>query len=253
MIDIHTHIMPGVDDGAKDIHMAIQMIRNAAAGGTTDIILTPHCASAYGFHNDNTEELEEHFQYLHRQVVKLQIPIRLHAGMEILYEGKEHFLKCEKGFHPLCGSRYLLVEYYFDVPKEEFIEGVETICTCGYIPIIAHPERYSCVQEECLQGQQGMLLEAKEKGALFQVNKGSLAGKHGEKSLRTGEWMLQNDWVDFIASDAHHPAYRNAGLREVKSYIQKRYGVHRAKRLFEDNPRCVIENKPIVEGHTGGQ
>ena len=109
------------------------------------------------------------------------------------------------------------------------------------------------MQEECLQGQQGMLLEAKEKGALFQVNKGSLAGKHGEKSLRTGEWMLQNDWVDFIASDAHHPAYRNAGLREVKSYIQKRYGVHRAKRLFEDNPRCVIENKPIVEGHTGGQ
>lgn len=253
MIDIHTHIMPGVDDGAKDIHMAIQMIRNAVAGGTTDIILTPHCATAYGFYNYDGEELEEHFQYLCREVAWLQIPVRLHPGMEVLYEGQAHFLYHEKDFYPLCGSRYLLVEHYFDISREGFLEGAETVHSCGYIPIVAHPERYACVQEDCLSGQRSLLLEAKEKGALFQVNKGSLAGKHGEKSLQTGEWMLEQDLVDFIASDAHHPRFRNAGLRNVEKYIRKEFGSDRAKRLFEDHPRCIIEDNPIIGEHIGGQ
>ena len=252
MIDIHTHIMPGVDDGARDIHMAIQMIRNAALGGTTDIILTPHCAEAYGFYNYDSEELEEYFQSLCREVARGQIPIRLHAGMEVLYEGKEHFLRNENQFHSLCGSRYMLIEYYFDVSREEIIEGVETVCACGYIPIIAHPERYACVQEECLLANGKLLLEVREKDALFQVNKGSLAGKHGDRSLQTAEWMFKNDFVDFVASDAHNPRFRNAGLRDVQAYIQKQYGSRRAKRLFEDNPRCIIEDRIIGKEQIGG-
>ena len=125
--------------------------------------------------------------------------------------------------------------------------------SCGYIPIVAHPERYACVQEDCLWGQKSLLLEAREKGALFQVNKGSLAGKHGEKSLQTSEWMLEQDLVDFIASDAHHPRFRNAGLWNVEKYIRKEFGPDRAKRLFEENPRCIVEDNKITGKHTGGK
>ena len=77
MIDIHTHIMPGVDDGARDIHMAIEMIRNAAVGGTTDIILTPHCAEAYGFYNYDSEELDVFYRQLCKEVERFQIPVFL--------------------------------------------------------------------------------------------------------------------------------------------------------------------------------
>lgn len=245
MIDIHTHIMPGVDDGARDIHMAIEMIRNAAVGGTTDIILTPHCAEAYGFYNYDSEELDVFYRQLCKEVERFQIPVRLHAGMEVLYEGRDHFLEYEKEYYPLCGSRYMLIEYFFDVPVYEFLEGVETVCSCGYTPIIAHPERYNCVQDDCLLEHGQLLVQAIKQGALLQVNKGSLAGKHGEKSQQTGEYILSHKLVNFIASDAHHPQFRNTGLRNVENYIRKQYGIQLAKRLFEDNPRCIIENKAI--------
>ena len=87
-------------------------------------------------------------------------------------------------------------------------------------------------------------------GALFQVNKGSLMGRHGVKSLHTAVWMLEQNQVDFIASDAHHPKYRNAGLRFVEQEIREKYGEAKARCIFEENPRKVIENKPIIRRQT---
>ena len=92
--------------------------------------------------------------------------------------------------------------------------------------------------------------KAAEMGALFQVNKGSLMGKHGVKSLHTAVWMLEKEWVDFIASDAHHPQYRNAGLKYVEQEIREKYGKSKAKTIFEENPRKVIEDKPIIRRQT---
>ena len=102
MIDIHTHIMPGVDDGASNYQMAIQMLQNASAGGTTDVFLTPHCAPSYGFFNANDERLASCFKRLCYEVVKRGIQVRLHPGMEILFEGKHEFLYQKEDYYPLC-------------------------------------------------------------------------------------------------------------------------------------------------------
>ncbi len=246
LIDIHTHIMPGVDDGAKNYQMALQMLKNAAAGGTTDVFLTPHCAPSYGFFNYNDDALGTCFNRLCYEVRRHNIPIRLHPGMEILFEGRKDFLCQTQDYYPLCGSRYYLIEYYFNVTESVLLEGIESVEEIGGIPIIAHPERYELIQEDCLSRKGLCVRKAAEMGALFQVNKGSLAGKHGVKSLHTAVWMLEQNFVDFIASDAHHPRYRNAGLRNVEREIREKYGEEKATSIFKENPKKVIENKPII-------
>ena len=246
MIDIHTHIMPGVDDGARNYQMAIQMLQNAAAGGTTDVFLTPHCAPSYGFFNVNDERLATCFKRLCHEVSKRGIPVCLHPGMEILFEGKQEFSYQKNDYYPLCGSRYYLIEYYFDVTEEVFLEGIESVFEIGGVPIIAHPERYEMIQEDCLFRKGECLKTAAEMGALFQVNKGSLMGRHGEQSSHTAVHMLEQGLVDFIASDAHHPQHRNAGLKYVEQSIRENYGESKVKTIFEENPRKLIEDKPII-------
>lgn len=241
MIDIHTHMLPGVDDGASDIQMSIQLILDAVRNGTKEIFLTPHCAPSYGFYNYDGEDLAQHFNYLCQVVYEQErIPVMLHPGMEVLYESREEMLRLSNDYFPLCGSRYLLMEYYFDVDEFHFLEGIETAQECGYVPVVAHPERY-----ECVQNNRQMIQEGREKGAYFQINKGSLGGRHGEDAQRTGEWMLHEDLADFIASDAHHPKQRGSNLRYVEEYVRFYYGEERARRIFMENPECIIHNRRI--------
>lgn len=236
MIDIHTHILPGVDDGAQSVEQALRLIRSAVRGGTREIILTPHCAPSYGFFNYDIEKLDLQFQKLCSLVCEReQIPVRLHPGMEVLYEGRREMLRHAKEYFPLCGGRCLLTEYYFDTDAYSFIEGIETARECGYIPIVAHPERYECIQET-----PALIAEARSRGALFQINKGSLAGRHGERAKAAGEWILSMDEADFIASDAHHPKRRGSSLAGVFRYVYERYGEKRARKIFEENPRRIM-------------
>lgn len=243
MIDIHTHIMPGVDDGAKNLDMAIRILEQAASTGTREVILTPHCAPAYGFFNYDGDMLAHVFHKLHREVERRNIPICIHPGMEILFEGRKNFLCHKEEYYPLCGSRYFLIEYFFDVPGEIFLEGIDTVKEVGYEPIVAHPERYHVVQQDCIKNQGELLVEAGNRGVLFQINKGSLSGKNGEKARQTAEWLLKQNIVDFVASDAHDSQRRTSRLDHVASYIRKKYGKDREKRLFHKNPECVITNK----------
>lgn len=105
----------------------------------------------------------------------------------------------------------------------------------GYIPVIAHPERYECVKKDW-----ELALEGCKKGAKFQINKSSLSGTHGEKAARCATCLLDMDLVDFIASDAHHVWERGSGLGRVCRFIEKEYGTERAKKLFVTNPRKVV-------------
>lgn len=236
MIDIHTHIMPGVDDGAETLDDALRLIMQAAEGGTKEIILTPHCAPSYGFFNFNDYFLEENFDRLCYAVEKERIPVILHPGMEVLYESREELLVHMDEYFPLCGGRYFLMEFFFDVSGDEFLEGIQTVREQGYIPVIAHPERYECVKKDWELAAEGY-----RKGAKFQINKSSLSGTHGEKAARCAVHLLDMDLVEFIASDAHYVRGRGSGLGRVRRFIEKEYGTERAKRLFVTNPGKVVK------------
>lgn len=241
MIDIHAHVLPGVDDGARTMKEALQLIRDAYEGGTREMIVTPHCAPAYGFFNFDNEELDEPFQRLCRAVEE-EIPVRLYPGMEILYEDEQSFLYHWQDYYPLCGSRYYLIEHYFDVEPEIFLESVDVLSAKGGIPVIAHPERYHFSWESM-----DMLLEGRKRGALFQINKGSLSGKHGKNAGRIAEKLLDLDAVDFIASDAHDPRYRGSSMKRVFQFIKSAYGEKRAYRILWKNPGRVLSNIPWTE------
>lgn len=242
MIDIHTHILPGVDDGARTVSDAIKMIRDSVKSGTREIILTPHCAPSYGFFNFDDETLDDSYVSLYRIVRQEGIPVILHPGMEVLYEGKHELAEQIDRYFPLCGSRYFLMEYYFDTPAEDFLEGISSVKEFGYVPVIAHPERYECVNRDW-----ELVLEGKRKGALFQMNKGSISGRHGERARRCSGRLLEADAVDFIASDAHDPRYRNSRLDRVYQFIQEEYGQERAYRLFAGNPERIVHNMQIMD------
>lgn len=238
MIDIHTHIMPGVDDGARTIRDSVSLIRQASEGGTTEIILTPHCAPSYDFFNYSDEYLEERYEQLCAVVARERIPVILHPGMEVLYEDREELLEHLEDYATLCGSRYFLMEYYFDASAETFLEGIRTLKSCGYIPVIAHPERYDCVKED-----RELAAEGRRLGAWYQVNKGSLSGTHGERSRRSAVWMMDQDLVDFVASDAHEVRRRGSALGRVYQYVKTEYGEERARRLFLENPGKVVRGQ----------
>lgn len=238
MIDIHTHILPGVDDGARTMEDALRLIRQAAEGGTREIILTPHCAPSYDFFNYNDERLGERFDRLCYAVYQEKIPVTLYSGMEVLYESREEFLYHLDDYAPLCGGRYLLMEYYFDVSRERFLEGIRTVKQCGYYPVIAHPERYDCVKKDL-----ELALEGRRLGAFLQINKSSLSGAHGEKAGQCAEKLLDLDAVEFLASDAHSVETRGSNLGRVYHYIRKEYGEERARRLFVENPGKIIWSK----------
>lgn len=242
MIDIHTHILPGVDDGARTVWDSLKLIRQAAQGGTKEIILTPHCAPSYDFFNFNDERLEESFQILCEAVYRERIPVILHPGMEVLYESREEFLVHGEDYASLCGSRYLLMEYYFDVSPIIFLEGIRTVQEWGMIPVVAHPERYDCVKAD-----PSLVQEGRRRRAWFQVNKGSLSGLHGRQSQKCASYLLDMDMVDFIASDAHDEKYRGSSLGRVYRYIRDEYGEERARRLFVENARKVITGEKCYE------
>lgn len=235
MIDIHTHILPGVDDGAESFRESLKLIRQAAEGGTKHIVLTPHCAPLYGFHNYRGRELQARFQRLCRMTVRERIPVTLYPGLEILYEVKDDFLFYLDEYVSLCNSRYFLIEFRFDVSEETFMEGIETVKREGMIPVIAHPERYRCVAKN-----PGLAVEGRSSGARYQINKGSLAGLHGSRAEKTAFILLDQDLVDYIASDAHHPFFRGSRLDRVYRFIKREYGREKAARLFVYNPLEIL-------------
>lgn len=239
MIDIHTHILPGLDDGARDMDEALRMIRHAWQRGTTELILTPHFAPAYGYNNSDIELLDQTFQKLCGIVYERErIPVILHPGMEVLYENHREFVNHMEHYFTLCGGEYFLMEYDFGVEEDRFLEGIQTALSYGQIPVIAHPERYACVQEN-----PELVREGKRKGAWFQMNKGSLSGRHGERARRSAVRLMDLDLIDFVASDAHDSRIRHTGLDRVFRFIYEEYGQERAYRLLEENPRKITADR----------
>ena len=240
MIDIQTHILPRGDDGAPDLEPSLQLLKEAAADGTDEIIVTPHCAPAYGFFNFDRDELDRRLEMLRKAAWEREIRIPIHPGMEVLYEGRREMLYHAEDYFTLCGSRYLLMEYFFDAEPRDLMEGISTARECGYLPVIAHPERYGCIRKHT-----HLAAWARREGALFQINKGSLAGRHGKAALMSAVRLLERDEADFIASDAHHPVRRDSRLGGVYAYVRDTFGRRRAERLFAENPRRIIEDRDI--------
>lgn len=240
MIDIHCHILPGMDDGSGNFSDSIEMAKLAAASGTRCIVATPHCNVPKMFQNHWTSETYVLLDRLQKEVDARNIPVKFFPGQEIFLASDFLPLIKEGKLIPINYSRYLLVEFGTYENASVVIRKLQKILAEGYVPIVAHPERYSFVHE-----YDDMVYRMKEIGCLVQINKGSLKGRFGRKAMRSAFNILGNFEADFIASDGHSQYSRTPYLADAYEIISERFSADYADFLLNENPQKVLRNERI--------
>jgi protein-tyrosine phosphatase len=241
MIDIHLHVLPGIDDGADDLATAAAMCRMAAEDGCEALVLTPHQRTETW---DNTDR--PRLDALRRAVeAETGGTPRLYAGGEIRVDDEilaDLDALPASGLVPLADSRYLLLEFdRWGMPPDP-MELTHELTVAGWVPIYAHPEHIPFLSQDL-----ELATRLAGLGALFQVTADSLAGDHGREVAQRTARMVDAGLVHFVASDAHGTTYRPPGLSRVHRLIARRWGEETAWTLTTGNPRAVVENRPLPE------
>jgi protein-tyrosine phosphatase len=207
MIDIHSHILPGIDDGAKDMEDSIKMLKMAEAKGTKTIVATPHyIRGRYENHYDEVAALHAQLK-LAAKASGINVEILL--GQEVMLDKYSLKLCKEKKLRGINGSSYMLIEFPFDNLPKDALDLIYELRLLDIKPIIAHPERY-----EYIYKTPTAINDFIEEGCLFQVNTGSLQGIFGKKVQSTAKLLVREGIVDFLASDTHSINRRCPGLME---------------------------------------
>lgn len=240
MVDIHCHILHGLDDGSDNIEESVKMAKLASESGTKAIIATPHSNIPDSFENYFSKAYAEKFFELNKRLAAENIPVKIYPGHEIFAAGNFIELIKRKRLVTLNNSVYPLIEFdFYEHPKTVFPK-LEQLLAEGYVPVVAHPERYEFIQydEEAAE-------HIKEIGCLIQLNKGSITGKFGRSAQHTAHRILDARLADFVASDAHSPYMRTPRLEKTHEIIGEIYSYDYAQLLLSENPTKLIKNQKI--------
>lgn len=237
-IDIHSHILPGVDDGARDIEQSLVMLRKAAENDIKAMIMTPH--NKADRRNVSVEGIQRRIGQLNQRMEEEGISITLYPGSEILYrDGVPEALE-EGTISTLAGSRYVLVEF---MPDEQFSyirSAIYDLLSYGYTPILAHVERYRCMVSKI-----DNVAYAIDRGALIQVNSASVTGKFGFQTRQAVKKMLKEKLIHFVATDAHDDRKRIPAMAECAGYLYKKCEAEYADALLYRNAERLIRGETI--------
>ena len=243
MIDLHIHLLPGIDDGPGSLDAAVAMCRRAAEDGCTDLVATPHQRHELWW-NDDLDRLARLGRELQEAVGRGPglLP-RIHLGAEIrvgdgLLEAIDRGPR--GGIQPLAGSRYLLLELSRFVPDPDPAGLVHELGVAGWVPVLAHLEEIRWLADD-LETVAHMI----SLGTRIQVTGASLTGTYGRPRQERALRLLDAGLVHFLASDAHDLDQRPPGLADARREVARRWGESVATLLTETNPRAVIENRPL--------
>ena len=237
-IDIHCHILPGVDDGSPDMATSLEMLRIADKNGITHLILTPHHKPMH--HNVSPEHNVVYRKKLQEAAKEAGIKAKLFSGNEIYYSDETMEELMEGKICSLAGSDYVLVEFHPTNPYKAIQNAVSRVQAAGFIPIIAHVERYSDIVSH-----PSRVKDLIEMGSFIQVNASSIMGKYGFGISHFTKKLLKEELVHFVASDAHDTGRRVPNLLDCRNYVERKYGEDYGKKLFFTNPANVIRNELI--------
>lgn len=233
MIDIHSHLLPTIDDGSKSFDESLEILKNAKRNGVTDIIVTPHYIYDSNYNADNKKK-----NTLFKKLVKFseKIKINLYIGNEVHYN--KNILNLENEYQTLGNSKYLLLELSRTMVPKNLFNDIHELQIKGYKVIIAHPERYEYFQKDINE-----IIPFLNKGVLFQGNIGSLFNTYGKKSNKTLKAMIKHNMIHFLATDSHS---KDDGRYDFVSLLDKKLKPNIIKELMIDNPKAVLENKDIT-------
>jgi len=196
-IDIHSHLLPGLDDGVKSFEEAEQIILRFQKLGYSKLITTPHVMS--DFYRNSNEDILKQLDALNQWLTKKNIPVKIQAAAE--YYLDEELLKRVENNIPLLtfGKQYLLFETNFMTEPFQLKEFIFAASTKGYRPVLAHPERYIFLQDSFEKAE-----DLINRGVLFQINISSISGYYSKGAQRTVFKLIDKGWVHFIGSDCHN-------------------------------------------------
>ncbi len=227
--DIHTHILPEVDDGSDSMEESFEIIRQEVAMGVENILFTPHYRK--GLFEEPESRIYARYKMLSLELksrfpkVTVALGCELHASMDIekIFE--------ERRYVTIAGTNSVLLEFSGRHTKSFIKERISTIMGTGHMPVLAHVERIPALIENM-----GFLKELKEVGVEIQVNADSILGREGRRLKSLTGKLLKNNLVDYIGSDVHNTTERASHIGECADYIEKKYGEEFACKIFIDNP-----------------
>ena len=236
MIDLHCHLLPGIDDGPDTLEEALLLCRIAVADGITRAVVTPHIQAARW--RNNRESIARDRRYLQRELDQKGIPLRLGYAAEVRL-GDQVMQQVEAGEIPfygeLDGFRVMLLEF----PHGHVVPGSDKLVSWlmghNIRPLLAHPERNRQIMRD-----PALLQPFLEAGCWLQLTAGSILGQFGERAANRARQLLEDDLVFALASDGHNAAARQPVLRPAFDHISARYGQARARELLLDNPARLV-------------
>jgi protein-tyrosine phosphatase len=236
MIDLHCHLLPGIDDGAPDLATSLAMARIAVADGIAVVACTPHIYP--GLYENNGPAIRRAVTELQARLDEAAIPLRLTCGADT-HIAPDLVAGLRAGRVPtLHGSRYFLLEPPHHVAPPRLEETVFHLLAAGYVPVITHPERLSWIES-----RYQTWVELTRKGVWLQVTAGSLTGRFGPAAQYWSERLLDEGWVHILATDAHGVDRRPPLLAEGRRAAERWVGAQESVHLVQTRPQGILDDR----------
>lgn len=235
VVDIHSHILPEVDDGPKSWDVSVAMCKTAAADGITHMVATPHANDRYHYDREYLQGLIAHLQKLVGDAPKLSLGCDFHLSIDNIQDALVHPTR-----YVIEGTRYLLVEFSnYGIPQNTG-DSFLALGDRGITPIITHPERNPILRDNLQR-----VVQWAEQGCVIQVTGSALTGFWGERTHRAAVWLLERQCVHVLATDAHDTQKRVPILSTARNAVADVCGEEIADALVEANPHAILNNEPL--------
>ena len=240
MLDLHIHILPGVDDGAQDYEDSIGMAELALKCGIRTVCATPHANQMGRYENFYTYEFSRRYDRLQEMLRSNQLPLQILEGQEIMASDDMLEKILDGRLISLNGTQYYLVEFPFGADPDWITDRLEDILSIDATPLIAHVERYYCVQYD-----PGFVYDWIQMGCVTQMNKGSIFGRFGSDVREVCMPLLNYELIHCMASDAHGPVRRTPWMRDAYEFLTKHFDLDYAEQLLTINPRNILNGRSV--------